>query len=192
MRNLDAASRRLTLLAYGNPHHLVVFEDPDLPGIPLPALHLQGDAVPFGAGEVRFAIHSPGELPGGSLVAQIALVLAEGHLSPEEMFGLEPALSLPVIVTGAAGGASPDRPRILGIRYEGGAAPRAALELAVQPGRRYRIERAAAITGPWTPVADLTGKTDAEGEFVADQATVTCLVPCEPAPSTLFFRVRLN
>ncbi len=187
LSNLDDRARQLTLLAY-DLNDLLVFEDPDLPGIPLPIIHLQGDALPFGVGEVRFAVRSLGGRPRGPHVAQVAVLLAEGHLSPQEMAGEEPLLTVPVIVSAATQGATGESPRFLAIRYEPGTLPVAVFEIAVEPGRRYRLEKAPTVAGPWTPAEDLGGKTR-NGEFLADQAVVNCRVACEPDASAQFFRV---
>jgi hypothetical protein len=192
LTNLDDRARRLTLLVYApRDHGLLLFEDPDLPGVPLPMIHLQGDALPFGTGEVKFAVRSLGGQPREPHVAQVAVLLAEGHLSPEEMVGEEPLLTVPIILPASTQGRLAESPRFLAIRYEAGVQPIAVFEIAVQPGQRYRLEKAPTVMGPWSPAEDLGGKTR-DGEFVADQAVVNCRVACEPAPSTQFFRLRVD
>jgi hypothetical protein len=182
----------LTLLVYApRDHGLLLFEDPDLPGVPLPMIHLQGDALPFGTGEVKFAVRSLGGQPRVPHVAQVAVLLAEGHLSPEEMVGEEPLLTVPIILPASTQGRLAEPPRFLAIRYEAGVQPIAVFEIAVQPGQRYRLEKAPTVMGPWSPAEDLGGKTR-DGEFVADQTVVNCRVACEPAPSTQFFRLRVD
>jgi hypothetical protein len=120
--------------------------------------------------------------------APLHIYLREGGSTLESLLATAPDLVVPVIrsprtteITGA--------PSISGIRVEASAPPRAVVQVLTQPGARYRLERAVQLSGPWAAAAGFPESHDANGEFVAEGMETTCLVPCEPGETSIFFRV---
>lgn len=113
-----------------------------------------------------------------------------GKLTPDQIVTEPPDLHTPVRLP-AATTKPAERPVIQSIRLENGPPARAILSISSETGRRYRVERATSLSGPWNPApdSDLASGPKTDGEFTGTGETVTCSVPCEPDETAVFFRV---
>lgn len=69
--------------------------------------------------------------------------------------------------------------------------PKVVVTMGTTAGKRYRVEQAPEVTGPWTAATCATTDTtiDPEGFIIGTGGNVSCSIDCNPGSNKMFFRL---
>lgn len=99
----------------------------------------------------------------------------------------DPALIVPVRLLPPAQGTAPT---IKSIQLQSTPSPQVVVTMHTVSGRRYQVEQASEVTGPWATSTCTTPDTTIEGgHILGTGGDVSCYIDCDPATTKMFFRL---